>query len=161
MTRARPCEERDAAIVARVLDDQATLREVAREFGMTWQNVHRIVRGYERRLAAEANALDFEELALLVRYHQALELVDRSEPEERWNLLAAVVWPSAELEAVSIATACEHGAVARQPRSCSGCGVSYERGDDCYTDGCRTCTERRVGRRKRERDRAARTEAVA
>lgn len=150
--------ERNDLVIARVLDEGASYREAARELGISAERARQIVNAHRTKLRRELDGSDVEERALQLRYRAALELVDELEPAERWALLVAVIWPRGTLLAASHALAASPHAREDHRRTCSACGI----GIDDYTEGCRTCTERRIGRRRRARQREqAPTEARA
>lgn len=144
--------QRDAAIVARVLDDGLSYRAAADEAGISHERARQIVMRHREQAEAELAAAGPDEAALRVRYAAALEIVDTLEPAERWVLLAAVLWPSEKLLAVSRQVMRVQDARAERDGRCRACGCDLE----TYSFGCRTCRDRRQGRRRRERDREAR-----
>jgi hypothetical protein len=136
-----------AEIVARVGSE--TYAQLAAAFGVHSSRVGQIV--------AEARAAeDIETAALRERHRLALELVPGLAPEERFDLLVAVVAPSPALAAASRNAA--RPQLDREPRlcrrrrvgGCPGCGVSYA---DPPTVGCRPCGWREAARRRRKRAR--------
>jgi hypothetical protein len=153
-TRRKLSSDDRAEIVARVMDGGERVQAVADVFGVSKAWVGQIVtegRKAARREAAEEASRDLDVAALTIRYRFALGLVESVDVGERWQLLASVVFPSVELLEASRERA-RAGFGDREPCApCAGCGTPL----DNYTLGCRTCTDRRDGRRKRERKRAA------
>jgi len=143
------------AIIDRVIDG-ATMRAVGEAFGISHERVRQIVmyeRRVRRRAAAEEVARDLDAAALRLRWRTALELVGSLKPAEREELLAAVVWPSPELLEASRERAAAGVDELVASRPCVGCGTDRRN----YTDGCRTCQDRKDGRAKRARQLASRS----
>ena len=146
-------EER-AQAVERVLAGE-TQTAVAASVGLSRERVRQLVSAYQRAEAAEIEreaARDLDAAALLFRYRQGLAVVESLEPAQRVELLAAVIWPGDELLELSRALALGGLPARKVARTCAGCGCDVAD----ITEGCRTCQERRLGRAKRERRRAAR-----
>jgi hypothetical protein len=147
--------ERDA-LLSRV-QEGATYSSIGVEFGVSRERVRQIAtaeRKARKQALEDEVARDLDAAALRVRYEASLEVVERLDEPERWELLAAVVFPSCELVEASRAAALE-GLADRDDRRCSGCGVHV----DERTIGCRICMDRAHGRRRRARAAAARETA--
>jgi transposase-like protein len=132
---------RNERVVALVLDEGATLAHAAREVGVTGECVRLIIASQLKAEAAELAALTVDEQALRLRYARALELVGALPRPERWELLAAVVFPSPALADASLACAgtFDPGEPLRTRRHCRRCGVAY---DGAASEGCPTCAAR-------------------
>jgi hypothetical protein len=150
--RRLTADERDA-LLARV-HDGASYRSIAAEFGVSRERVRKLAndeRKARRREAEEELARDPDLAALRLRWETSLGLVDAVDVPERWELLAAVVFPSDELLEVSRARALVGVEETDPRRLCGGCGGE----PDGVTLGCRTCQDRKDGRAKRARQCAA------
>lgn len=130
-----------------------TQRQLAVAYGIHRSRVGQIVAQARTAEAGELNA-DIETAALRERHRLALELAPGLAPDERFNLLVAVVAPSPALAAASRNAV--RAQLHRDPRFCRrrrvgvcpGCGVRYA---DPPTVGCRQCGWREAGRRRRKR----------